>query len=252
MNYLPTILSCGVATAVGVSAWAAVSPYSDLFGPTLRHTGTPREIALTFDDGPNPAVTPHLLDLFDRYSVRGTFFLVGVFARACPDLVKEIHARGHLIGNHTDTHASLIWETPAGIRNEIGRCQDAIESATGAPPPRWMRPPYGYRNPWLYPEIRRAGFQAMVMWSKICYDWKPQPPQRLIERLASVARPGKSHGDIVVMHDGDHRFLGGDRHHVVVALEHWLPRWRDAGMEFVTMESSSAVEVVNSMRSPRA
>jgi peptidoglycan/xylan/chitin deacetylase (PgdA/CDA1 family) len=90
------------------------------------------------------------------------------------------------------------------------------------------------------------------MWSKICWDWKPQPPQRLIERLSTVARQDRSQGDIVVMHDGDHRFLGGDRHHVVAVLEHWLPRWRDAGMEFVTMESPSAVEMANSTRRPRA
>ena len=65
-------------------------------------------------------------------------------------------------------------------------------------------------------------------------------PERLIGRLARVARPGRSFGDIVLLHDGDHRALGGDRHHVVAALEHWLPRWRDAGIEFVTIESSAA------------
>ena len=242
MNPLPTIVSCGVVAAAGIAAWGAVSPYSELFGPTLRHTVSPRKIALTFDDGPNPAVTPRLLDLFERYSVRGTFFLIGKFARACPGLAKEIHARGHLIGNHTDTHVNLIWQTAEGIRTELGRCQDAIVAATGAEAPRWMRPPYGYRNPLLRTEIRRAGIQGVVMWSKICWDWKPQPPQRLIERLASVARTGRKQGDIVVMHDGDHRALGGDRMHVIAALEHWLPRWRDAGMEFVTMEPSSAVD----------
>ena len=90
------------------------------------------------------------------------------------------------------------------------------------------------------------------MWSKICWDWKPQPPERLIERLSRVARPDQPQGDIVVLHDGDHRALGGDRHHVVAALEHWLPRWRDAGMEFVTMESSSVSATSDTMRSPRA
>ncbi|HWF13485.1 MAG TPA: polysaccharide deacetylase family protein [Candidatus Acidoferrales bacterium] len=252
MNHLPTIVSCSVAAAAGIAAFGAVVPSSELFGPTLRHTESSRKIALTFDDGPNPAITPQLLDLFERYSVRGTFFLIGKFARACPALVKEIYVRGHLIGNHTDTHANLIWETREGIRSELAHCQDAIASVTGTEPPRWMRPPYGYRSPLLRREIRRAGIQGVVMWSKICWDWKPQPPQRLIKRLASVARPGRSQGDIVVMHDGDHRFLNGDRQHVVTALEHWLPRWRDAGMEFVTMESSSAVEMADSTRPPRA
>ena len=75
------------------------------------------------------------------------------------------------------------------------------------------------------------------MWSKLCRDWNPQPPERLISRLARVAQPGKLRGDIVLLHDGDHRTLRGDRLHVVAALEHWLPRWRDAGIEFVTIES---------------
>ena len=252
MNHLPTIVSCSVAAAAGIAAYGAVAPSSELFGPTLRHTESPRKIALTFDDGPNPAITPQLLALFERFSVHGTFFLIGKFARACPALVKEIYARGHLLGNHTDTHANLIWETREAIRGELGGCQEAIASATGAEPPRWMRPPYGYRSPLLRGEICRAGIHGVVMWSKICWDWKPQAPQGLIKRLASIARAGRSQGDIVVMHDGDHRFLNGDRQHVVAALEHWLPRWRDAGMEFVTMESSSAVEMADLMRPPRA
>jgi peptidoglycan/xylan/chitin deacetylase (PgdA/CDA1 family) len=251
LNLFPAIASSGAAAAAGITAWGAVAPSSELFGPTLRHTASPRHVALTFDDGPNPAVTPRLLELFDNFSVRATFFLIGKFARACPELVKEISARGHLIGNHSDTHANLLLRSRAGIRNELARCQDAVAAATHAEPPRWMRPPYGYRSPLLRGEIRRAGMQGVVMWSKICWDWKPQPPERLIERLSLVARPEQPHGDIVVMHDGDHRALGGDRHHVAAALEHWLPRWRDAGMEFVTMDSSSAAETSDTMRSPR-
>ncbi len=252
MNLLPAIVSSGAAAASGIAAWGAVAPSSELFGPTVRYTDSSRKIALTFDDGPNPAVTPQLLELFERQSVRVTFFLIGKFARACPELVQEISACGHLIGNHSDTHANLIFQNRAGIRDEIVRCQEAISAATGAEPPRWVRPPYGYRSPLLGAEIRRAGMRGVVMWSKICWDWKPQPPERLIERLSRVARQDRPLGDIVVMHDGDHRSLGGDRKHVVRALEHWLPRWRDAGMEFVTMESSSGTEYRDTMRSPRA
>jgi peptidoglycan/xylan/chitin deacetylase (PgdA/CDA1 family) len=252
LNLLPAIASSGAAAAAGIAAWGAVAPSSELFGPTLRRTASSRKIALTFDDGPNPAITPHLLELFDRYSARATFFLIGKFARACPELVKEISARGHLLGNHSDTHANLFFQSRAGIRGELARCQDAIAAAAHAEPPRWMRPPYGYRNPLLCGEIRRAGMQGVVMWSKMCRDWKPQPPERLIERLSRVARPDQPQGDIVVLHDGDHRALGGDRHHVVAALEHWLPRWRDAGMEFVTMESSSVSATSDTMRSHRA
>ncbi|HEX4643511.1 MAG TPA: polysaccharide deacetylase family protein [Candidatus Acidoferrales bacterium] len=252
MNLLPGMVAGGAAAAAGVAAWGAVAPSSQLYGPTKRRTSSWRKIALTFDDGPNPAVTPLLLDLFDRHSVQATFFLIGRFARACPDLVREIAARGHLLGNHTDTHPSLIFQSPAGIRGELLRCQDAIVAALRTAPPRWMRPPYGYRSPLLGREIRRVGIEGVVMWSKICWDWKPQPPQRLIERLANVARPGRSHGDVVVLHDGDHRALGGDRLHVVAALEHWLPRWRDAGMEFVTMEPDGPRKVSVVTGTPRA
>lgn len=244
-------MSSGAAAAAGIAAWGAVAPSSELFGPTLRHTVSPRKIALTFDDGPNPAVTPRLLDLFDRYSVRVTFFLIGKFARACPELVKDISARGHLIGNHTDTHANLIFQSREEIRGELARCQEAIAAALHAGPPLWMRPPYGYRSPLLRGEIRRAGIQGVVMWSKLFCDWKPQPPDRLIARLASVARPNRPCGDIVLMHDGDHRALGGDRRHVVAALEHWLPRWRDAGMEFVTIDSPAAIDRNGMPRPPR-
>jgi peptidoglycan-N-acetylglucosamine deacetylase len=239
LNPYPIAVSAGAVAAAGVVAWGAVAPWSELFGPTVRRTSSSRKIALTFDDGPNPAATPQLLDLFDRFQVRATFFLIGKFARACPDIVREISARGHLLGNHSDTHANLFVQTPAGIRDELAGCQDAIAAATRGEPPRWMRPPYGYRNPWLQREIHSVGIRGVIMWSKLCRDWKPQRPQRLIERLARVALPDRPRGDIVVLHDGDHRALGGDRLHVVAALEHWLPRWRDAGLEFVTIDSNA-------------
>jgi peptidoglycan/xylan/chitin deacetylase (PgdA/CDA1 family) len=239
LSVLPILVSGSVAGAAGVAAWGAVSSRSELYGPTVRRTSSARKIALTFDDGPNPAATPRLLELFERYSVRATFFVIGKFASACPDLVREISARGHALGNHTHTHPNLFLELRAGIREELARCQDAVAAAVHGEAPRWMRPPYGYRNPLLDAEARRAGMQV-VLWSKICWDWKPQPPQRLVDRLASVARTERTHGDVVVLHDGDHRTLGADRAHVVAALEHWLPRWRDAGMEFVTMDSATA------------
>ena len=249
MSLLTGIVAGGAAAAAGITTWGAVVPSSQLFGPAVWHTSSSRKIALTFDDGPNPPVTPRLLELFDRYSARATFFLIGKFARACPEIVREISARGHLIGNHSDTHANLFFQSRAGIRGELLRCQEAIAGGTHAEPPVWMRPPYGYRSPLLRAEISRAGMRGVVMWSKICRDWKPQPPQRLIERLARAARPDRPHGDIVVLHDGDHRAPGADRHHVVAALEHWLPRWRDAGVEFVTIEPPD-VESGFTARSP--
>jgi peptidoglycan-N-acetylglucosamine deacetylase len=240
LNPWITVVSVGALSAAGIAVWGSVSPSAQVFGPTLRRTADAKKLALTFDDGPNPAVTPRLLDLFDRYSARVTFFLVGKYASACPDLVREIAVRGHVLGNHTQTHPNLIFLSRSRIRQELAQCQEAIVSATRSDLPRWMRPPYGFRSPVLDGEVRRAGLSGVVMWSLICGDWKPQPPDRLIRKLARAARSGGSRGDIVVLHDGDHRALGVDRAHVVSALEHWLPRWRDAGVEFVTIDSVAA------------
>src|SRR5579863_2362020 len=161
---VPEILSTGAAAA-GIAAWGAVAPSSQLFGPTIRHTSSPRKIALTFDDGPNPAVTPQLLKLFDRYNVRATFFLIGKFARAFPELAREMRSHGHLIGNHSETHANLFLQSRAGLRDELVRCQDAIATAIHGEPPLFVRPPYGYRHPMLRSEVVRAGMSGVVLWS---------------------------------------------------------------------------------------
>jgi peptidoglycan/xylan/chitin deacetylase (PgdA/CDA1 family) len=117
-----------VNVAIGVTAYGAVYPRSQLFGATICRTGSERKLAITFDDGPNPAITPDLLDLLDRYDAKGTFFLIGRFVRECPALVKETVARGHVIGNHTDTHPNLFLLTPTQIRAELRLCHDAISS----------------------------------------------------------------------------------------------------------------------------
>jgi peptidoglycan-N-acetylglucosamine deacetylase len=240
LNSLPIIGSVGVAAAAGIAAWGAVAASAQLYGPTLRHTPSAKKLALTFDDGPNPSVTPRLLDLFDKHSARATFFVVGKFVRECPELVREIFARGHLVGNHTDTHPNLFFQSRGRIHEELTRCQEAVAKALLAEPPRWMRPPYGYRRPGLEGEVHRAGLRGVVMWSLICQDWKPQPLARLVGKLSRAVREGASKGDIVVLHDGDYHALGANRDHVVAALEHWLPRWRDAGVEFVTIDSLDA------------
>jgi peptidoglycan/xylan/chitin deacetylase (PgdA/CDA1 family) len=219
-----------VCAAAGIFAWAAAAPSSELFGATIRRTGSDSSIALTFDDGPNPAVTPKLLDLLGRYDVQATFFLIGEWVRAEPSLAREIAARRHTIGNHTDKHPALTFLSPARIAAELKRCDDAIEAATEVKP-RWMRPPFGFRSPLLGGIVRKRGGHGVVMWSRWAQDWKPQPAAPVTRRLRRVRG-----GDIVLLHDGDHRVVNGDRGHTVAALEYWLPRWKDAGFEFVTLD----------------
>jgi peptidoglycan-N-acetylglucosamine deacetylase len=218
------------AITCGLVSWAAVAPSSQIFGPTIRRTGDPRTIALTFDDGPNPVVTPGLLDLFARHKIRATFFLTGEHARAVPALTKEIADAGHTIGNHTFSHPALTFLSPQRIADELDRCDDAIAAATGKKP-RWIRPPFGFRGPQLNSVIRASGKAGVVMWSAMMGDWKSQPAEKMIRRLRRARG-----GDIVLLHDGDYRVLEGDRRHTLLALEDWIPRWLDAGIRFVTID----------------
>src|SRR6266446_3898484 len=123
------ITGSGALAAAGAIAYGAVHPRSQFFGRTICQTNSPRKLAITFDDGPNPAITPELLDLLDRYNAKATFFLIGRYVRECPELVKEIIARGHTVGNHTETHPNLLWLAPTQVRVELRLCHNAIWNA---------------------------------------------------------------------------------------------------------------------------
>jgi peptidoglycan/xylan/chitin deacetylase (PgdA/CDA1 family) len=224
----------GGAAVAGAFAWAAVAPSSQIFGSTVRHTGDASAVALTFDDGPNPAATPPVLDLLARYDAHATFFQIGGRVRAFPVLAKEVARQGHSLGNHTETHPRLTFASPGRIRHELTRCDEALAAAAGQAI-HWVRPPYGYRGPQLDPAIRAWNPNArVVMWSRSARDWKASSPERIIRRLHGVRG-----GDIVLLHDGDHRTPEGDRRHTVAALAYWLPRWKDAGMRFVSMDEAA-------------
>ncbi len=274
----PTILT----GAAALTSYAAVNARSQLFGPTVRQTAAPRQLAITFDDGPNPAITPQLLDLLARYNVKSTFFVVGKFARECPGLVKEISARGHVVGNHTDSHPNLFFCGPEETHHELLRCTDAIQHASWSAP-IWFRPPFGYRSAWLSEIVHRQGMRT-VMWTLLPGDWRAKPVEWLNSRLQPIAdhaaqnsprpdaarntpsrhvanhrregtasavpkspgNPGvltpevtrSSGGDILCLHDGNFRQQNADRTRTLAALEYWLPRWRDLGLEFVTMNEA--------------
>ena len=237
-----------VAAGGGLTAYGAAYPRSQIFGSTICRTNSARKLALTFDDGPNPALTPRLLDLLDLHDAKATFFVIGSFVRECPELVKEIVARGHAVGNHTETHPNLLKLPPKNIRIELRLCHDAIKGVIGAPP-RWFRPPFGFRNPWVIPAARELGYET-VMWTLIPGDWKEKTVDWLIERMHPIARraeniqridpatSAKTLGDILCLHDGRHTQLNADRTRTLAALEHWLPRWRDLGLQFVTIDDA--------------
>jgi peptidoglycan-N-acetylglucosamine deacetylase len=235
----PAVIGLPAAALVsGITAYAAVHPRSQLFGATIRVTAAPRQLALTFDDGPNPAITPPLLDLLDQYSAKATFFMIGRFVRECPELAKEVAVRGHLIGNHTQTHPNLFWLSQRAVRNELQQCQSALQDVVGAAA-KVFRPPYGLRNPWVVSTARELSMRT-VMWTLLPGDWREKSSEWLTTRMRPIADnaqnfENRASGDVLCLHDGAHRQLNGDRVRTLKALEYWLPRWRDLGLKFVTI-----------------
>ena len=219
------------AAATGLCAWGAFHPRSRLFGPVVSSAGN--ACALTFDDGPNPSITPRLLSLLDRHDIPATFFLLGKYVRQDPSLAAEIAAGRHVIGNHTYAHPNLLFFSRGRIEDELNRCEDAIVKATGRRS-ACVRPPFGFRGPQFYSAARSAGFSEIVMWSVSARDWTPQPWQRISRRVRRVRQ-----GDILLFHDGDHRTSNADRGHTLDALEYWIPRWKDSGLRFTAAWTKS-------------
>jgi peptidoglycan/xylan/chitin deacetylase (PgdA/CDA1 family) len=155
------------------------------------------EMALTFDDGPDPEVTPRVLDLLDRHRARATFFCIGDRVRAHPEIAAEIARRGHRVENHTQTHPHLFACYPApALRREILDAQASILRASGHAP-RLFRAPAGLRNPLLDRLLCRAGLR-LVSWTRRGFDALEKDPRRIARRLLA----GLAAGDVLLLHDG--------------------------------------------------
>lgn len=174
-----------------------------LFHPTNRwlvenrsRLGNAREVALTFDDGPDPVDTPRLLDLLREKGVPATFFVVGRRAEAHPEIVRRAWEEGHLIGNHTWSHRPLFcFLPPWRLRREIEGGTEAIRRACGHKP-HYFRSPVGLRHPFLRPALEKAGLE-FVAWRLRSMDTRTRSAERLERRIVDRARGG----DIILLHD---------------------------------------------------
>jgi len=225
-----------VGLAAGAFAYASRWPGSQLFGRTLIAPARPGEMALTFDDGPNPAWTPQLLDVLARHGVKATFFLLGQFAEREPALARSIADAGHLIGNHSWSHCNLSLAAPRRVRDELAYTKDILEQVTGRPV-RFFRPPFGARRAYVLSSSRALGMTP-VMWNAMTNDWAERSPDRIADRLAkridSRHRSGMAAN--IVLHDGGHLGLNADRGPSVAAAAKLLARY-SATHRFVTVDA---------------
>jgi len=213
-------------------AAAGMAPRSRLLGPNLHRlpaTGRP-ELALTFDDGPDPAVTPAVLDILDEYGAKATFFCIGAAARAHPGLVRAIARRGHAVENHTDRHlVGFACLPPAALRREIDAAQDTLADLAGSPP-RFLRAPMGLRSPLLEPALASAGL-CLASWTRRALDGISGNADAARARLLA----GLAAGDVLLMHDGRAARTVHGRAVVLEVLPAVLEASRQLGLRCVTL-----------------
>jgi len=208
------------------------SPRSDAFEPVITHGGG-HLVALTFDDGPTPGVTDHLLSVLERERVPATFFVVGRAARRNPGLLRRMRADGDEVENHSETHPHLnALLARYALDAEIANAGDAIAAATGARP-RYLRPPFGARNAAVLDAARRHGLRV-VLWSAMLDETSPHADrEELVRTLLRQVRDGA----IVVLHDGDQgRGDAGERAYEAALAPRVIAALRAQGYGFVTVD----------------
>jgi peptidoglycan-N-acetylglucosamine deacetylase len=218
------------AAALVYAGYAAMSPTSQLYGRTfVRGAPRSRQIALTFDDGPNDPHTLHLLDVLARHEVKATFFMIGRFVRERPQIARAVAEAGHVIGNHTDSHPNLIRCSSAQVAIQLDECERVLSDAMGQHS-RLFRPPFGGRLPHVLQVVRSSGLET-IMWSVSSRDWSLPTTDRIEQQVASRIRGG----DVVLMHDGGYRQMGTFRRHTVEAADRLIRRFKQEEFAFITI-----------------
>ena len=212
-------------------------PRSHWLGPNWRRlppgAAARNEIALTIDDGPDPVVTPQVLDMLDRYATQATFFCIGDKAALYPDLCREIVRRGHTVENHSQHHRHLFALLgPSGFRRELQTAQDTLIRITGQHP--WFfRAPAGFRNLFLDPVLTRLGLR-LASWSARGFDTRIGDVERVNNRLLRGLRAGA----ILLLHDGNAARTRDGTPVILEVLPVVLDSAAAANLHFVTLRQA--------------
>lgn len=216
----------GIVAALGVHG--AFHRNSPVFGRALGRLPTrEKQVALTFDDGPNPDATPRVLDALGAERCPAAFFLLGKHVERWPELARRAAAEGHVIGNHGYHHRKLHFRGPAYVRVDLELGTDIIEQAAGIRP-SVFRAPHGFRSPWVTPIARALG-QRTVGWTLGVWDSDRPGVDAIVERSVADCRPGT----ILLLHDADGYDPSGDRLQTAAAVPRIIRELRSRGYEFV-------------------
>lgn len=230
-----------LAVVLGVVVLSHTAPFPFLFDAVtgkvsvwrVRQPPGQRTVYLTFDDGPNPTVTPELLDLLKDKKVPATFFLIDSYVtESTATLVRRMFEEGHAVGQHSDDRW-LMLHSPSRLAVELRAVADHIERLTGHRPCPIFRPHGGWRSVPMLAGLKRAQYK-LVGWSWLTWDWywfRRRTGGRVAAQVLSHAAPGK----IIVIHDGHHRNPQADRRYALEATRQIIDGLRAQGYEFATM-----------------
>ena len=223
-------ISAVAAGAAAAAGYQSMAPTGQWYGKAFIGLGRgAKQLALTYDDGPNDPHTLRLLEVLAKHDVRATFFLIGRYVQQRPDIAREVAKAGHAIGNHTFSHPLLIFKPASEIRAQMETCERVLNDAVGEHS-KLFRPPFGGRRPAVFRIARQLGLEP-VMWNVTGYDWNA-PPAAVIEGKVSRQIRG---GNVILLHDGGHKQMGADRAQTVIATDNLITRYQSQGYGFATI-----------------
>jgi peptidoglycan-N-acetylglucosamine deacetylase len=226
---VPILTAAGIAAALS-AGYQSMAPTGQWYGRTFTGLSSgSKQLALTYDDGPNDPYTQQLLDVLARHEVKATFFLMGRYVRQRPDIVRDVVQAGHVVGNHTFTHPHLALKSVRQVREELLQCRQAISDAVGEHS-NLFRPPFGSRRPETLRQARGLGL-VPVMWNITGYDWGAPS----VEYIEKKVIPNVHGGNVILLHDGSHRAFGYDRSRSVIVTDRLIARYKAKGYDFVTV-----------------